>query len=320
MNTRVRYTVNDVKNNRFFQMPKFLFEGDFKDKLNNDSRVLYSLLRDRHELSLLNNWVNENNEVFFIYSREEMADMLGVSQPTLRKAIMQLKQSGLMEEERIGLNRANRIYITAVDIENPGMKKSFTPECKELSHRNEKPFQSEWKNSFSQECKKLSPNDTDINNTEINHTDIQSINHDSEEISESEKEKNISMSNLDEKPKLNSVHETYSIEYLREQFETAILEQNNEIYKELTELIYDVVNYTGNTIKVNGYELPAETVKSRFLKLNVGHLQYVVNSLEMQKSKIHNIRQYLITTLYNSYTTIGSYYDAAVRHDFSFSA
>lgn len=104
MNTRVRYTVNDVKNNRFFQMPKFLFEGDFKDKLNNDSRVLYSLLRDRHELSLLNNWVNENNEVFFIYSREEMADMLGVSQPTLRKAIMQLKQSGLMEEERIGLN------------------------------------------------------------------------------------------------------------------------------------------------------------------------------------------------------------------------
>jgi hypothetical protein len=40
----------------------------------------------------------------------------------------------------------------------------------------------------------------------------------------------------------------------------------------------------------------------------------------MQKSKIHNIRQYLITTLYNSYTTIGSYYDAAVRHDFSFSA
>lgn len=69
MNTRVRYTVNDVKNNRFFQMPKFLFEGDFKDKLNNDSRVLYSLLRDRHELSLLNNWVNENNEVFFIYSR-----------------------------------------------------------------------------------------------------------------------------------------------------------------------------------------------------------------------------------------------------------
>jgi hypothetical protein len=40
--------VNDVKNNRFYQMPKFLFEGEFKDKLNNDARVLYSLLRDRH--------------------------------------------------------------------------------------------------------------------------------------------------------------------------------------------------------------------------------------------------------------------------------
>jgi len=199
MSTRIRYTVADVINNRFYQMPKFLFEGEFKAGLNNDARVLYSLLRDRHELSLLNNWVNENNEVFLIYSREEMADMLGVSQPTLRKAIMQLKQSGLMEEERIGLNRANRIYLIAVNIENPGMKESFTPECKELSHRNEKSFQSAVKSSFSQECKKLSPNDTDINNTKINHTDIQSINHNPGEISETEKENNISLSNFDEK-------------------------------------------------------------------------------------------------------------------------
>lgn len=183
MNKRVRYTVTDVRNNRFFQMPKFLFEGEFKEKLNNDSKVLYSLLRDRHELSLMNNWVNVNNEVFLIYSREDMADMLGVSQPTLRKAIKQLKQSGLMEEERIGLNKANRIYLTAVDIESPGVKDSFTPECKELSDRNEKNFQSERKFSFSQECKKLSPNDTNINNIEFSNTDIQSINHNPGEIS-----------------------------------------------------------------------------------------------------------------------------------------
>jgi hypothetical protein len=129
------------------------------------------------------------------------------------------------------------------------MKKSFTPECKELSHRNEKPFQSEWKNSFSQECKKLSPNDTDINNTEINHTDIQSINHDPKQISDTEKDNNICLSNLDEKSESNSVHETYSIEYLREQFETAILEQNNGIYKELTELIYDVALCKLNTTR-----------------------------------------------------------------------
>lgn len=59
-----------------------------------------------------------------------MADMIGVSQPTLRKAIEQLKQFGLMEEERMGLNQANRIYLTAIDLENSGLKESFSPECK----------------------------------------------------------------------------------------------------------------------------------------------------------------------------------------------
>src|SRR5690554_2897761 len=101
---RTRYTIENVVNNRFYQMPKFLFEGEFKN-LSNDARVLYSLLRDRHDLSLKNNWVNENNEVYLIYTREEMANILGCSQPTVRKAINQLKELDLMEEERQGLNR-----------------------------------------------------------------------------------------------------------------------------------------------------------------------------------------------------------------------
>ena len=63
-----------------YQMPKFLFEGEFK-ALSNNARVLYTLLRDRHDLSLQNHWVNENNEVFLIYSREEMADMLVFHSP-----------------------------------------------------------------------------------------------------------------------------------------------------------------------------------------------------------------------------------------------
>ena len=96
-----RYTVNDVAKGRFYQMPKFLFVGEVKKGLSNDAKVLYSLLKDRHELSIRNNWVNERHEVFLIYTREDMADMLGCSQPTLRKSIKQLQSCGLMEEERM---------------------------------------------------------------------------------------------------------------------------------------------------------------------------------------------------------------------------
>ncbi|MEG0895676.1 MAG: replication initiator protein A, partial [Oscillospiraceae bacterium] len=127
-----RYTLNDVENNLFFQMPKFLFEGDLKSKLSNDAKVLYSLLRDRHELSIKNGWINEKNEVYLIYTRNDLCDMLGCSQPTLRKALEQLKDFNLMDEERQGLNRPNLIYLNYYYLqstETTGVKQSFIPEC-----------------------------------------------------------------------------------------------------------------------------------------------------------------------------------------------
>ena len=151
-----RYTKELIINNRFYQMPKFLFEGKFK-KLSNDARVLYSLLRDRHDLSLANNWINERGEVYLIYTRENMAEMLGCSIPTARKAINQLIKYGLIEEERQGLNKPNLIYLTAISVENT---------------RTEKIFQSREKEPFSQEGKNLSPNDTKYSETEFNDTDI----------------------------------------------------------------------------------------------------------------------------------------------------
>lgn len=181
-NTRARYTVNDVLNNRFYQIPKFLFEEEFKKELGNDAKILYALLRDRHELSVKNKWFNNSGEIYLIYSREEMADMLGVTQPTVRKAIQQLKNCALLEEEQIGQNKANRIYLIAVSIETTGQKNSFSPES-----RNEKSFQSGVKNSFSPECKIFSPNDTDINNTEYNDIDL-SINHSTKYIDIGEEE------------------------------------------------------------------------------------------------------------------------------------
>lgn len=81
-----RYTTADVAKGRFYQRPKVLFGGELKQGLSNDAKVLYSLLKDRHELCLQNNWVNADKEFYLVYTREDMADMLGCSQPTLRKS------------------------------------------------------------------------------------------------------------------------------------------------------------------------------------------------------------------------------------------
>jgi len=105
-----RYSVYEVARERFYQMPKFLFEGELK-RLSNDARVLYSLLKERHELSLKNQWVNDKGEVYLIYTREDMQEMLGVSEKTALKAVKQLKEHTLIQEERRGLGKPNLIFL-----------------------------------------------------------------------------------------------------------------------------------------------------------------------------------------------------------------
>ena len=59
----------------------------------------------------------------------------------------------------------------------------------------------------------------------------------------------------------------------------------------------------------------AETIKSRYLKLNDSHIEYVIDSMAKNPSDIRNIRAYLLTALYNAPVTIDNYYSALVNHD-----
>ena len=143
-----RITSGDLTGTQFYQLHKFLFTGTFKT-LSNDARVLYALLRDRFSLSLENEWVNDKGEVYLIYTREHLSSMLGCSVNTVRKAMNQLKLAGLLDEERMGVNRPNRIYLSALSQSGSGHSK--------FAH---------------QDTQNLRPNYTDINKTDkdINNT------------------------------------------------------------------------------------------------------------------------------------------------------
>ena len=68
-------------------------------------------------------------------------------------------------------------------------------------------------------------------------------------------------------------------------------------------------------IRVCGADFPAEVVKSQLLKLDAEHIRFVLKCLHENTSKIKNIKQYLLATLYNAPITINSYYSALVSHD-----
>ena len=85
--------------------------------------------------------------------------------------------------------------------------------------------------------------------------------------------------------------------------------------EEMVSIMTDVICSRSPTIRVNGCEMPHEIVKSRYLKLNGEDIDYVLRALKHNAGDIANIRAYLITTLYNSHTTVSNYYSAMAYSD-----
>ena len=88
-----------------------------------------------------------------------------------------------------------------------------------------------------------------------------------------------------------------------------------EQLEEILEILVETICTTRQTVRVAGNNFPVEIVKSRLLKLTAEHIRFVLGCLSRNTTKIRNIRQYLLTTLYNAPTTIDNYYAAMVSHD-----
>ena len=83
----------------------------------------------------------------------------------------------------------------------------------------------------------------------------------------------------------------------------------------ILELLVETVCTARKTIRVAGDDYPAELVKAKLLKLNSGHIEFVMDCMRQNTTKIRNIKKYLLAVLFNAPSTMGSYYTALVAHD-----
>ena len=90
---------------------------------------------------------------------------------------------------------------------------------------------------------------------------------------------------------------------------------DQEQLDEIVDLVQETVCSTRSQIRVAGNDYPAEVVRSKLLKLNSEHIRFVMDCLKQNTTRIRNIRQYLLATLFNAPSTMNSYYTALVAHD-----
>ena len=330
----------------FYRVPRLLIKDERFKGLSSDAKLLYGLMLDRMSLSMKNGWLDDENRAYIIYTIDNIREDLGCSKEKAVKVLAELdanKGIGLVEKIRRGLGKPDIIYVKNFIIQDEGRKEPLNADVstevgKTDFKRSEKPtsrsqenrLQEVGKTDFSrsekltsrgrenqlQEVGETDPNYTNYNQTENNYTDVSNTNPINLSVGSEgggrTQGKGDMIDVIDETSAYMAlIRDNLEYEYHMEYDQHG----DKELYEEIYETVCDVVCVKRRTIRINGEEYPYELVKSRFLKLNSGHVEYVMSRMRETVTKITNIRAYLITALYNAPSTMSHYYQQEVQHD-----
>ena len=293
----------------FYRIPKLLFTEEYFKKISVEAKVLYGLMLDRMSLSMKNQWFDTEGRAYIYYSLEDIMDAMGCSN---KKAISIMKELdieagiGLIEKKRQGQGKPTMIYLKQFMIQDAQKcnnyisgEKSAISEVKNLHVLKCKNVISRSEEITLPEVKNIHTNKNNINNTELSNTESYLI-----------------VSGNDE---IGSDVQAYA-ELIRDNIDLDILLERYPFDKELLNGIFDLILETvlcrNNEIVVASNKYPAELVRSKFLKLTSSHIEYAMGCMKSNTTKVHNIKKYLLATLFNAPSTISGYYQAEVNHDY----
>ena len=293
----------------FYRIPKLLFTYDYFKVLSTDAKVLYGLMLDRMGLSVKNRWFDNDNRAYIYFSIEDAMELLNCGKNKAIKSMQELDSEqgiGLIEKRRQGMGKANIIYVKSFTVDDSVKFKNQTSEnsCDgeniEVCNSNRSLEQT----SRGLQIKLPEVYIGDSNNNKNNYTEM------------SNTESNLILS-ADDGMRIDEMA-AYS-KIIRKNLELDIMLERYPLEKELIQGIYELVLETvltkGKTIVIASNEYPTELVKSKFLKLDSMHLEYVMDCLKSNTTKVMNIKKYLMASLFNAPSTISGYYQAEVNHD-----
>lgn len=118
------YTEKEEITLRFYQTPKALFKNPKYLGLSLGGKLMYSVLRDRLDISIKNEWKDENGYIFLIFSIEELSNLLEIERKTIMRHKQELVQYKLIIDRRLGQGKPNRIYILKPELGDDKSQKS----------------------------------------------------------------------------------------------------------------------------------------------------------------------------------------------------
>ncbi len=279
---------------QFYKLPKMLLSEELKE-LSMDAKVLYSLMLDRAALSFENDWMDEAGRVYIYFTVDEICRVIKCANQKATKLLKELEGCGLICRNKCGFNKPDRIYVMNFA---SGMWKSHVQRCENHDTGDVKIMIPEsWKSH---------PNKTDINKTERNNTNLIL----SDQIRSDANGAICADGLLHKEMYRTCFYDQLDVPSLLEAYP-----YEKERIEEIVELLTDICSGEAEFILIGKTKRPGSVVRNRLMKLEYRHICYVLHSLDENSTEIRNIRQYLLTVLYNAPVTMNSYYQAKVNHD-----
>lgn len=337
----------------FYRIPKMLIKDQRFSELSSDAKILYGLMLDRMALSVKNEWQDDEDKTYIIYTLEQIMEDLNCAKQKAVKILSELDNKngiGLIEKVRRGLGKPDIIYVKnfvgierisddsedgeeenepsnlheSTEVRKSNFKKyenqtsgSMKIKLQEVPKSYFKKYENQTSESMKielQEVRKSNSINTDNNNTDFSENNSINLIYPNSDDEVDEPEQNAD----DEAKRLIDKMELMRI-YIKDNVEydalvAAHVSEHDKI-DELIEIMVEVCTSAAEFTKVGKEDKPTPVVKARFEKIHQFTMEYVLTCLRNNTSKVRSIKNYLITTLYNASLTVDNYYSAEVNHD-----
>ena len=334
----------------FIRIPRVMLTENTFAELSIQAKVLYGVLLDRMSLSRKNAWFDDKNRVFIIYQIGEIQQDLGFTKKKAMELLSELEKFGLLVKKRRGHGLPNILYVKSFMTGACSSQTSAHPRNQEKAvsrgadtgtsdlpvYDSRSPAPGTSRSDDSGTLEVTDPalqevpapasegvpflghlkNYTEENNTEMNHiksnhilSPAWQVQCDDDEMRYDESTPSGNGSSLAEEYR-ELICENIGYDEL-----LASHPYDGELIAGIADLILETVLHRTEYILIASNQYPTELIRGKFLKLNYDHIEYVMECLRRNTTKVRNIKKYLLTALFNAPSTIDGFYKAEVNHD-----
>lgn len=329
----------------FIRIPKAMIVDPMFADLSVNAKLLYGVLLDRMNLSMKNRWFDSENRVYIIYQIAEIMEDFNFSKKTAVRYLNELENFGLVEKKRRGLGLPSLLYVknfvvfqdhsesddtdfddvaeddnlnenmeTSRGIQGETSRGVRTYTSRSVDMENSKGVQKETLRGAKSELQEVTQRGPLISKTNSNNININNTKESNNILSNPIVKNAVDRMGREEE----SLFEKYT-KMVKDNIDYDVLISRHYLEKSMIDgmvnLIVETIISENDYIIISSTKFPKEAVKSRFSKLDISHIEYVLECMNHNTTNIKNIKKYLLAALYNAPTTIDSYYKARVQHD-----